>query len=305
MSSGLPEGVVVLERGWLSSNNVLIRGSASAALVDTGYATHAELTLALVRAALGGSPLTQIVNTHLHSDHCGGNAALQAAYPDVVTCIPPGLAAAVHSWDMEALTYAPTGQICPRFTFDGVIRPGEGLLLGDLRWEVHSAPGHDPHSVILFEPRSRCLISADALWENGFGIVFPELEGASAFDDVSRTFDVIERLAPQIVIPGHGAVFSDVTSALSRARSRLDAYVASPARHAAHASKVLLKFKILELQQIRLERYVEWAEATRHFGMVHEHWFSDRPKRAWIRELVDQLVRAGAMHLDEGLISNS
>lgn len=305
MNSGLPQGVTVFERGWLSSNNILIRGSTSAALVDTGYATHAAQTLALVRAALGGVPLTQIVNTHLHSDHCGGNALLQEAYPDSLTSIPPGLADAVRSWDTEALTYAPTGQTCPQFTFDGVVQPGNIVMLGDLPWEVHAAPGHDPHSVFLFEPRSRCLISADALWENGFGIVFPELEGVSAFDDVRHTLDVIERLAPRTVIPGHGALFADVTAALSRARSRLDAYVASPTRHAAHASKVLLKFKILEVQQIRLESLVEWALATRHFSMVHALWFRDSPTGAWIRELIDQLVRQGAMRLDDGMLTNS
>jgi glyoxylase-like metal-dependent hydrolase (beta-lactamase superfamily II) len=46
--------------------------------------------------------------------------------------------------------------------------------------------GHDPHSVILFEPVSRVLISADALWERGFGVIFPELEGVEAFDEVAR-----------------------------------------------------------------------------------------------------------------------
>ena len=305
MSPGLPQGVVVFERGWLSSNNILIRGSTSAALVDTGYATHAAQTLALVRAALGVLPLTQIVNTHLHSDHCGGNALLQEAYPDSVTSIPPGLADAVRSWDTEALTYAPTGQTCPQFAFDGVVHPGDIVMLGDLPWEVHAAPGHDPHSVILFEPHSRCLISADALWENGFGIVFPELEGVSAFDDVRHTLDVIERLAPRTVIPGHGSVFADVTSALSRSRSRLDAYVASPTRHAAHASKVLLKFKILEVQQIHLERLVAWAEATRHFSRVHALWFRATPMSAWVHDLIQQLVRQGAMRLDDGMLSNS
>jgi glyoxylase-like metal-dependent hydrolase (beta-lactamase superfamily II) len=305
MTCRLPEGVVVLERGWLSSNNVVIRGSTSAALVDTGYATHAEQTLALVRAAVGTLPLAQVVNTHLHSDHCGGNAALQAAYPEAAISIPPGLAAAVRSWDTEALTYAPTGQMCPPFTFARLLRPGEIVTLGDLHWQVHAAPGHDPHSVILFEPHSRCLISADALWENGFGIVFPELEGTDAFGDVRRTLDLVERLAPQIVIPGHGAVFSDLAGALSRARSRLEAYMASPARHAGHASKVLLKFKILELQQIDLRSYVAWAEGTRYFGMVHERWFADAPKSAWIGDLIEQLVRNGALRLEEGVIYNS
>uniref|UniRef100_UPI00356178EE MBL fold metallo-hydrolase n=1 Tax=Hydrogenophaga sp. TaxID=1904254 RepID=UPI00356178EE len=88
-------GVTVLERGWLSANNVLVRGDGPTALIDSGYCTHAEQTLALVAQALGGAALDLLLNTHLHSDHCGGNAALQQAYPGVATHIPPGLAQAV------------------------------------------------------------------------------------------------------------------------------------------------------------------------------------------------------------------
>ena len=44
----LPPGVQVLERGWLSSNNVLFLGAHSTALVDSGYCAHAEQTVALV-----------------------------------------------------------------------------------------------------------------------------------------------------------------------------------------------------------------------------------------------------------------
>ena len=53
--------------------------------------------------------------------------------------------------------------------------------LGGFDWQVISAPGHDPHAVILFNPDTRVLISADALWERGFGVIFPELEGESGF----------------------------------------------------------------------------------------------------------------------------
>jgi glyoxylase-like metal-dependent hydrolase (beta-lactamase superfamily II) len=303
--SALPDGVLVLERGWLSSNNVMVRGADSAALVDTGYATHADQTLALVRGTLGDLPLSLMVNTHLHSDHCGGNAALQEAYPDAVTCIPPGLATAVRHWDAAALTYTATGQTCPPFTFDQILEPGEVLRLGDLDWEVHAAPGHDPHSVILFEPRSRCLLSADALWENGFGIVFPELEGSDAFDDVARTLDLIEQLAPMVVVPGHGGVFTDVGQALARARSRLAAYVASPVRHATHAAKVLLKFKLLEVQQIELGRHIAWAESTSYFSMVHERFFAGVSKETWMRALIEDLARSGAARIDGSIVFNS
>src|SRR5207237_217473 len=76
----LPPTLRVFERGWLSSNNVLFLGREETALVDSGYATHAEQTVALVTHALGGRTLDRLVNTHLHSDHCGGNAALQATF---------------------------------------------------------------------------------------------------------------------------------------------------------------------------------------------------------------------------------
>jgi glyoxylase-like metal-dependent hydrolase (beta-lactamase superfamily II) len=88
----LPAGVTVLERGWLPSNNILIQGEAGTALIDSGYCTHASQTLALVDTALRGRGRDVLVNTHLHSDHCGSNAALQAAYPSLRTL--PGAARA-------------------------------------------------------------------------------------------------------------------------------------------------------------------------------------------------------------------
>ncbi len=307
----LPADITVFERGWLSSNNVLLRGRFGAALVDSGYVTHAPQTLALVQAALGDAPLAMLLNTHLHSDHCGGNAALQAAYPALHTRIPPGLAAAVQAWDEHALTFAPTGQACARFRFDGLLQPGETLALGERHWQVHAAPGHDPHSVILFEPQLRLLISADALWARGFGVVFPELEGIAAFDEVGATLDVIERLDPAIVIPGHGPVFSDVARALAEARTRLDGFVADPARHRRHAARVLLKFKLLEWQRIDAPALRAWARATPYF---HTLLALERPQSAatpaaespafdaFLDELLDDLVRSGAASREGELV---
>jgi glyoxylase-like metal-dependent hydrolase (beta-lactamase superfamily II) len=88
------------------------------------------------------------------------------------------------------------------------------------------------------------LISADALWNNGFGVVFQELEGIEAFDEVAATLDLIERLSPLRVVPGHGIVFVDVDEALARARSHLATFL----RHATYGAKVLIKHKLLDWQ---------------------------------------------------------
>ena len=302
----LPSRICVLERGWLSSNNVVFT-SGTAAVVDTGYVTHSRQSVALVGNALGGQPLELIVSTHLHSDHCGGNAALQAAYPAARTLIPAGQADAVARWDEEELTYTTTGQECARFGFQGVLVPGDFVRLGEWDWQVHAAPGHDPHSVVLFEPASRTLISADALWENGFGIVFPELDGASAFDQVEATLHLIESLQPRLVIPGHGSPFGGaqrVAAAIDSARSRLAGFVATPSRHAMHAMKVLIKFKLLEWQSIDAKDLVAWADAMPYMHRVHRRFFGDADFYAWVETLLTQLVKAEALGREGDVLFN-
>jgi glyoxylase-like metal-dependent hydrolase (beta-lactamase superfamily II) len=294
----LPPDLLVLERGWLSSNNVVFRGRDEAAVVDSGYWTHADQTVELVTRAAGNLPVRLLLNTHLHSDHCGGNRALQAVHGGLRTLIPPGPAQAVREWDVEALTYGPTGQHCPRFGFDATLQPGQVVRLGAREWQIHAAPGHDPHSIILFEPNSGTLISADALWENGFGVVFQELEGERAFDEVADTLALIERLAPAVVIPGHGALFADVPAALARARSRLEAYRADPQRHAAHAAKVLLKFKLLELQQATVDDLCRWAESAPYFELMRRRWFAEPTVGALIPRLLMELARSGAARIE-------
>lgn len=300
----LPAGVTVLERGWLSSNNILFTGRHGTALVDSGYASHADQTVRLVEGALQGRSLDVLLNTHLHSDHCGGNAALQERHPQLEIRIPPGLAEHVRRWEPVALTYVPTGQECPPFTIAGVLEPGSTHDLGEQKWVVHAAPGHDPHSVILFEPDSRTLISADALWANGFGVVFQELEGERAFHEVAQTLDVIEGLRPAVVIPGHGEVFTDVALALANARRRLEGWINHPEKHARHAAKVLLKFRLLEVQQLPCDKFAAWAVDTPYFVLVHRRYFDDQALGAWIEELVDDLVRSGAAQRHGGLVIN-
>jgi glyoxylase-like metal-dependent hydrolase (beta-lactamase superfamily II) len=301
----LPAGVTVLERGWLSSNNILIQGEAGTALIDSGYCSHVPQTLALVQVALQGRGLDVLINTHLHSDHCGGNAALQAAYPSLRTLIPPGQAQHVRAWDPYALSYTPTGQDCPRFKFDAVLQPGTDLRQGDALWQVHAAPGHDPHSVILFEPISRCLISADALWQRGFGVVFPELDGAQAFEEVAATLDVIEGLNPRTVIPGHGAPFADVSQALTVARQRLAGFVASPHKHRQYAAKVMLKFKLLQAQSITPDALLAWAQGTPYLTLLLQGQFADVSFAQGLEGLVQELVRSGAACWEGGLLHNA
>ena len=310
------QGVTFIERGWLSSNNVLLRGAPGegATIVDSGHCVHAAQTLALVCHALAGGaaggaaegePLARIVNTHLHSDHCGGNALLQREF-GVPLLVPPGQWDAARAWDEDALSYRPTGQRCERFTPDARIAPGDALTVGGRRWDVLAAPGHDPHSVVLFDAAHGVLISADALWGNGFGVVFPELEGESAFDEVEAVLDLIDSLPVQWVLPGHGAAFQDVKPALARARARLASFRADPARHHRHAAKVLLKYHLLEEQRQPIVALRAWFASTPLArGIWNRLGAPDGRLEAWCDTLLAELVASQALALREGVVTNA
>jgi glyoxylase-like metal-dependent hydrolase (beta-lactamase superfamily II) len=301
----LPPAMRVFERGWLSANNVLFIDDAGGetALVDTGYVTHAGQTEALVAAALDGRPLTRIINTHLHSDHCGGNAALQARWQSQ-TAIPAAEAAAVSAWDRGALSFDATGQECARFGFDTVLHDGDRLRLGGIDWNVVAAPGHDPHAVMLFAPTHGILISGDALWENGFGVIFPELDGESGFVEQAAVLDRIAALDARIVIPGHGRVFDDVSGAISRARSRLDYLQGDGLRNATHAVRVLVKFKLLELQDASREALLGWMRDTPLMQRIHARFMAEQPIVTVFEKTLQALAKAGALTMEGDRVSN-
>jgi glyoxylase-like metal-dependent hydrolase (beta-lactamase superfamily II) len=303
------DGLRVFERGWLSSNNVLVpagEGEAGATLIDTGHVNHAPQTLALLRHALGEAPLARIVNTHLHSDHCGGNATLAREFGARIT-IPPGLAEAVRAWEADALSYEATGQLCERFEVHATLHPGELLEAGGRRFEVLAAPGHDPDSVMLFDAENGLLISADALWEHGFGVVFPEMDGEPGFDDVAAVLDAIEALPVRLVVPGHGAPFTDLAAALARARSRLASFRDDPARHARHGVKVLIKYHLMEVREQDEVALLQWAQQTPLFAGVWERHGRAQAgsPQDWCALLVGELVGSGALRRREGVIADA
>ncbi len=300
----IPDGVHFFERGWLSSNNILLMDEKLCVLVDTGFYAHAHQTLALLEAKLQGRSLDVIINTHLHSDHCGGNAFLQKHFPDVETRIPPGHADFVRHWDSQALGYIGNGQHCPAFSVSRTLLPGDVLHVGAHSWQAYAAPGHDPHSLILFSQSTGVCITADALWESGFGVVFPEIEGADGFDEVSASLDLIESLQPSIIFPGHGAPFTDVKSALTRSRARLRRFMESPKHHALYAAKVLLKFKLLELQKMEVQTIVHWADNASHLHKIHKTFFHDQSFADWLNFICVELVRSDAAKLDSGCLIN-
>ena len=299
MTPTLPPTLRVIERGWLSANNIVFLEGENAAVVDTGYVSQAAQTLQLVREATDGRRLTRIVNTHSHSDHVGGNATLARAYGCSIT-IPAGIAAAVDSWDEELLLLTPAAQRSERFRHDAVLRAGDEFELGGLVWSALAAPGHDMEALVFYCDAKRLLISGDALWRDGFGIQFAELSGTAPGLAATRaTLEAIGRLAVDLVIPGHGAPFAEFDDAMERAMKRVAAFTEDPLRMARNAMKALFIFKLLEVGRLRRDSLAEYLSAIRYFRDVFPRLEQATPEAlaAW---LVEDLLRAGVIMLRDG-----
>ncbi len=235
----LPENIQVIERGWLSANNIVLHARGEAVVIDSGYVVHAPQTLALLEHALAGKRLARLLNTHCHSDHMGGNAAIQRKFR-CRTSIPEGEAPLIDRWDERELILSAADQRAERFVYDDTFAGGDTLEMGEYEWQVLAAPGHDTHAVMFYSPQTRVLISGDALWENGFGAVFGQLFGRdTALAETRETLERVAALDCEIVIPGHGQPFGNVGAALARAFSRLKGYEEDVTRLARHVVKVL------------------------------------------------------------------
>lgn len=295
----LPPQIRVLERGWLSSNNILFHDDGGCTLVDSGYVAHAAQTLLLLQHALAGKPLLRLINTHCHSDHMGCNAAVQRAYGCRI-CVPVGEAPGIAAWNETTLMLSYTGQTAERFGVDETICAGERLKLGAMDWVALAAPGHDPYALMFYQADERILISGDALWQNGFGLIFSELVGQTgAFAETRATLEAISRLDIATVIPGHGAPFGDVARALEIAFQRLDAYEREPVKLARHALKVMLSFSLMIHGRIALAALPQFLAERPIYADINQR-FLQLTQAQLCEYLVRDLERAGALKQVDG-----
>jgi glyoxylase-like metal-dependent hydrolase (beta-lactamase superfamily II) len=293
----LPGGVVVAQRDWLSANHVLLNGDTGRVIIDTGYITQAHTTRACIEATNGELALDLIVNTHCHSDHMGCNAYLQR-WTHASIAIPEGERHAIESWDERKLWLDYADQQCERFTPDMYLHPEQTVRWGNLDWDCIAARGHDDGTLVFYNPDHRILISADALWERGFGFVPPRAWDAGALGRTRETLNTLAALSIDWVIPGHGAPFQDATRALEQAYARLSVLEQDDTRVARQMAKAMFIFSTMACGRLAVSDLVGYVQRIECLRDLNAQFLRFSPE-AFAQWLVDEAVATGNIEFSD------
>lgn len=156
----IAEGVTLLKGLNFECCLWLVEGRERALLIDTGLGVG-ELRAEV--EALTSLPV-DVVNTHGHGDHSGGNYLF-----DRVFLHEKAVPEAAAALDMTALVASPEElaairqRMAERPTELSFLREGDGFDLGGRRLEVFETPGHTAGDVALFDPESGLLFSGDSM----------------------------------------------------------------------------------------------------------------------------------------------
>ncbi len=255
MNAELPVEITFIERGWLNANNVLINANGAPAIVDTGHLACVDETVSLIRAqGIEPEQLGQIAITHSHSDHHGGNRRLKA-----ISGAPIAMGAITAEWfarDERHLTwFNQLSQEVDVSLADVIFQPGDQVMLGGMPFEVIALPGHAPDCVGYFQPDTRVMICADALWHNDTGMLHPQIHGWDIMSDAELALQRLRSLKPVVAIPGHGGLICNVADSIEGAMRRLASFRRDPAKLAWHAIKRFYVYGVLRYQPIAESQY--------------------------------------------------
>lgn len=208
------------ERRFPSCNLTLVRGGDAVLLVDTGYGSDAARTLALLEEE-GVDPASLVIfNTHWHSDHVGGNAALQGRFATSVLAgaLEGGLVNDRHP-DACAADYL--DQPVEAYRVDELLEDGDVIDLGGVRLTLVATPGHSLGHCSLFDEANGTLVAGDALMARDVGWINPFLDGADALETAITGLERLRTLDAERAVAGHGPAFDDVRGAIDRSALRL------------------------------------------------------------------------------------
>ncbi len=270
--------------------NLLLLPGPHPAMVDTGFVGSATQTRDWAEAQ-AGARIELVVNTHWHSDHVGGNAALQAAGAAIAAGTPD--AEAVRRRDPGCCVAEYLDQPVAPYTVDHALDDGAILTLGQTRWQVVRTPGHTLGHLCLWQPDERLLVVGDALSDYDVGWVCTALDGPDATASALASLERLDALHPRVILPAHGPLPADPAAALATAHRRAQRLVDDPDGAVWYAARRIFAFALMIRGGLPVDTITDY--------LLGRAWLTDaarlvrRPVADLATELVNSMRRSGAV----------
>lgn len=220
-SSELSDGLYMLEGqgGFAGGNMTLLTGSDGVILIDDALEPMAEKVIRAVEKHTE-APVDFLINTHVHGDHVGGNAALHKSGATIVT----------HDNIRERmLADSAAKDALPEVTFSDAVT---FHLNGHTAFVFHVPHAHTDGDAVIHFPEVNIIASGDILF-NG---LFPYIDlnsGGSVPGYIAAQEKILSMAdADTKIIPGHGpqgskadlqAAHDMLVDALARVKQLVDA----------------------------------------------------------------------------------
>ncbi|NLC77310.1 MAG: MBL fold metallo-hydrolase [Clostridia bacterium] len=284
--------ILFFQRQFPSANMVLIKDQLPV-LIDTGYGSDATETEQLIRAA-GVAPeeLYQILNTHYHSDHVGGNHYLQQHY---------GVKIGAHKWeahlvnscDLEACTCEWLDQPVEPYRVDVPLSDQDEIQTGTRTLQVLHIPAHTLGHLCFYEPEEGILICGDFFHGDDIGWLNIFREGVAAILRALEGLDRVSLLPIQKAYSGHGPMMEKPRTAIDTAKRRYEKWLKEPEKIAWHGCKRIFAYALMIKNGLPREEVTNYLISCGWFRDFARYFFQLQPEE-FIRPLLEEMLRSGA-----------
>ena len=188
----------------LGGNIAVLTGADGKLLVDAEIVTaRGKVSEAL--ASINGDPIKQLINTHWHFDHCGGNDWVHQAGASILaqenTRKHLLVDTRVEGWDYT-FPASPAGAIPSTvFAEDHTVRANDSTLA-----LKHYLPAHTDSDISVHFLEADVFHAGDTFWNRNYPFIDYSTGGSINGTIRAAEANVAKVTDKMIVIPGHGAI---------------------------------------------------------------------------------------------------